>query len=97
MLEPPVRAAPAAPLRGPSFNCRYARSPSERMVCGEPDLAAADRRLAAEFDRAMARTDDPRALRRQQDRWLAARERAGSDYDAVRDLYDIRLRELREE
>ena len=104
VVEPPRREAIAppssraeAPFRGPSFNCRYARTPSERMVCGEPDLAAADRRLAAEFDRAMARADDPRALRRQQDRWLAARERAGSNYDAVRELYDLRIRELREE
>jgi uncharacterized protein len=67
------------------------------MVCGEPELAAADRRLAREFDRAMARTPDPRGLRRQQDRWLAARERAGDDYDAVLRLYAIRTQELREE
>jgi uncharacterized protein len=45
----------------------------------------------------MTRTEDPRALRRRQDLWLAARERAGADYDAVMDLYAIRLRELREE
>ena len=97
--QPPL-ARPAEPPRmvnGPSFNCRYARSVTERMICGEPELAAADRRLAAAFNRAMAESPDPSALRRQQDRWLAARERAGADYDAVLDLYEIRTRELREE
>ncbi len=109
LAEAPPRTAPSPPVaptprleareafQGPSFNCRYARSVTERMVCGEPELAAADRRLAREFDRAMARTPDPRGLRRQQDRWLAARERAGDDYDAVLRLYAIRTQELREE
>jgi len=92
---PPGRGAPA--LQGPAFNCRLARSRSERMVCGEPDLAEADRRLNNVFNRAMQRSPNPRALRQEQDRWLAQREALAPDHDAVLDHYEGRIAELREE
>lgn len=78
----------------PSFNCRYARSESEQMVCSDSELAAADRELHEVFERAMARTDRPRALRREQDRWLAHREAAAPDPAAVLDVYVERIAEL---
>jgi uncharacterized protein len=90
-----ARAPPA--LQGPAFNCRLARSRSERMVCGEPDLAEADRRLNNVFNRAMQRSPNPRALRQEQDRWLAQREALAPDHDAVLDHYEGRIAELREE
>ena len=94
----PPRPAPRepAPFAGPSFNCRYARSATERMVCGEPELAAADRRLARIFDRAMANSPQPRALRREEDAWVAHRDRMGGDYGAVLDAYRQRIDELRD-
>ena len=60
----------------PSFNCRFARSPSERMVCVDPSLAAADRRLARAYREAIGAGIPERVLRRQQDVWLGARESA---------------------
>ena len=92
---PPVREASVRP----SFNCRYARSVSERMVCSNSRLADADQRLDSVFRRAMARAENPAALRRQQDRWLAARERAArlDGEQGVLQIYELRIDELREE
>jgi uncharacterized protein YecT (DUF1311 family) len=79
---------------GPSFNCRIARSASERLVCADPDLARLDRRLNAAYEDAIAAGADRRALRREQDQWLAVRERAAPDPDAVADTYRRRIEEL---
>lgn len=94
---PPVARAsaqePTATAR-PSFNCRYARSASERMVCSDPVLAAADWRLHNAFEQARAQADDPRALRAEQDRWLQAREAAAPDPVEVLETYEARIDEL---
>ena len=92
----PERAAVEQPARGagPSFNCRYARSASERLVCRDPGLAALDRGLNAAYEEAIAAGADRRSLRAAQDRWLAVRERAAPDPDAVADVYRRRIEEL---
>ncbi len=78
----------------PSFDCRYARTRAELMVCEDPRLAAADRRLAAAFRRAVDGGAPYGPLRRQQDRWLAARERAAVSPEAVHMVYQQRIAEL---
>ncbi|HEX5776653.1 MAG TPA: hypothetical protein VFX95_08240 [Caulobacteraceae bacterium] len=60
----------------PSFNCRYARTVSEQMVCTDPGLATADRRLARAYHQAIRRGIPEPELRRQQDIWLGVRESA---------------------
>lgn len=79
----------------PSFNCRYARTPSERMVCVDPNLAAADRRLATAYRDAVKAGVPERVLRRQQDMWLGARE-AAARYgpEDVSRVYEARISEL---
>lgn len=88
------RPAPTRTAR-PSFNCRYARTQSERMVCVDPRLAAADRELARAYNEAVASGVPERVLRRQQDEWLNARE-AAARYGprAVAQVYDARIGEL---
>lgn len=91
-VPPPVRRVQARP----SFDCRYARSQAEEMVCEDPDLAAADRRLARAYDRA-ARYGSvpPRDLRAEQDDWLEIREDAARRSPAaVSQVYDQRIQEL---
>ena len=90
-----VAAARPARGSGPSFNCRYARTAAERMVCSEPELADADRRLNAAYEDAIASGADRASLRLEQDRWLAVREGAAPDPNAVRDVYERRIQELR--
>jgi hypothetical protein len=96
VLAPVQRVAvePIAPRARPSFNCRYARSPSERLVCSDPVLAAADWRLHNAFEQAKVSGADPRALRAEQDRWLAARDAAAPDPRAVLQVYETRIDEL---
>jgi uncharacterized protein len=65
------------------------------MVCSEPELADADRRLNAAYEDAIASGADRASLRLEQDRWLAVREGAAPDPNAVRDVYERRIQELR--
>ena len=79
----------------PSFNCRFARSRSERMVCSDDRLAAADRRLARAFDRAIAAGVPRRELREDQDDWMSIREDAARyGRGAVSNVYEQRIQEL---
>ena len=88
---------PPSPVRTarPSFNCAYAKTQSERLVCVDPQLAAADRRLAQAYRQALDAGVPERILRRQQDAWLAAREAAArAGPEAVFDVYSERTAEL---
>lgn len=92
---PEPTAAPRRARADPSFNCRYARSPSEEMVCSDPALAAADRRLNRAYERAIASGIPARELRAEQDDWLSIREDAARRSPrAVASVYEQRIREL---
>lgn len=90
-LEPRTTQAAAHP----SFNCRYARSRVERLVCGSNDLAARDRAMANVFYRANDRADGPtrRALSASRLRFLAYRDRCGSEA-CVASAYEDRIAEI---
>jgi hypothetical protein len=98
-LPSPVEVARDAGPTGPnpSFNCRYARTRSERMVCGDEGLARQDRSMASLYYSAMADADGrTRAeLRRTRDRFLAYRERC-PDRDCIAEAYGGRMREIRD-
>ncbi|HEX2559457.1 lysozyme inhibitor LprI family protein [Phenylobacterium sp.] len=86
---------PARPRARPSFDCRYASSRSEEMVCSDPQLAAADRRLAQAYERAVSAGVPRRYLRAEQDDWLSIREQAARrSPDAVANIYEQRTAEL---
>ncbi|HEY0113351.1 MAG TPA: hypothetical protein VGB59_09410 [Allosphingosinicella sp.] len=94
---PPER--PATPTRvtvRPSFNCRYAKTRTERMVCGSPALAAQDREMASLYYALMAEADTGTRshLRRSRDSFLSRRERCGSA-SCVAAAYSSRMAELR--
>uniref|UniRef100_UPI0035AE25B3 lysozyme inhibitor LprI family protein n=1 Tax=Phenylobacterium sp. TaxID=1871053 RepID=UPI0035AE25B3 len=62
---------------------------------GDPELAAADRRLARAYNRAVASGVPARALRAEQDDWLSIRDDAARrSPDAVASVYEQRIREL---
>lgn len=92
---PEPRARPAAAK--PSFNCAYARTRSEKMVCASPVLAAQDRRMSSLFYSALADADGEqrRVLRRSRDRFLAFRERCDTQA-CVSQAYDDRMDEIRD-
>lgn len=80
----------------PSFKCRYAKTTSEKMVCRNGSLAAADRRMSAVFysEMANAAAETKRALRRSRDRFLARRERCTTEACVAR-VYEERVAEIR--
>ncbi|MEO6152918.1 MAG: hypothetical protein ABIT09_04060 [Croceibacterium sp.] len=94
----PPADRPAPPERraaSPSFNCRYARTAGERMVCGNGELAALDRTMAAQYYSALGVSDlRTRAdLRRSRDRFLAYRDGCRSEA-CVADAYRDRMAEI---
>lgn len=101
----PAARAPDAPrvtvARGPSFNCRYARTSVEEAVCTEPGLAAKDREMAALFYRTLSvEPGRSGAIEGTQSSWRAARDacarRGGRALaDCVDEAYDARIRDLR--
>jgi hypothetical protein len=80
----------------PSFNCRHARTSTEKMVCGSPRLAARDREMASLWYALMAKADPATRnhLRRSRDAFLGRRERCGSE-SCVGAAYASRMAELR--
>lgn len=100
-VEAPPPRAVAPPLQpvaqGPSFDCADSASAAEELVCGDVALAAQDRRLAGAWRRALDAGIPAHRLRRQQQRWLDAREDAARHApEEVADLYDQRIQELDE-
>ncbi len=92
---PRVAAVTPPPAARPSFNCRYAGTRAERMICADPVLAQLDRRLDRAFDRAVSSGIPYRELRAEQDDWLAIREDAARRSPAaVESIYRQRIAEL---
>jgi hypothetical protein len=97
--RPTPRPAPqptgAAASAAPSFNCRYARSRAEQMVCRDAELAALDRRMSSQFYAELGRADARRraALRQTRDRFLVTRERC-ADEACVAQAYRERMEEI---
>ena len=91
----PTRTARAPAAARPSFNCRYARSRVEKMVCGDPDLAARDRRMAALYYRTNASSDPVvrRRLSASRLRFLAYRDRCPNEA-CVAAAYEDRIDEI---
>jgi hypothetical protein len=97
---PRARAAPEpAPVRAalarPSFNCRFARTRTERMVCADERLASRDRAMASLYYQAVSEADpETRSiLRDTRDGFLARRERCGSPA-CVANAYEDRIDEI---
>jgi hypothetical protein len=103
--KPPAPAPPAAtarpaavegggPLRKASHPCAGLEA-AEALVCADPSLGAADRQLTRAYQRAEAAGVSGAELRRQQQRWLAARAAAAREAPwAVQDVYQARIAEL---
>jgi hypothetical protein len=101
---PPVRAAERATAPAtashvtvrPSFNCRYGKTGTEKMICGSPRLAAQDRAMASLYYDLMAGADPGTKshLRRTRDAFLSRREQCRSE-GCVASAYASRMAELR--
>ena len=90
---PDPRPAPTAAR--PSYDCRNARTSSEKAVCSDPVLANLDRTMASQYRDALASSapEQRRLLVQTRDRFLAFRERCGSD-SCIANAYRGRMREI---
>jgi uncharacterized protein YecT (DUF1311 family) len=92
--EQPVRPAPVVVAQArPSFDCTTARVRAEQIVCSDPQLAAADRRMARAFREARVAGVPYGVLAAQQQRWYRDRDRADTP-EALAQTYDQRIAEL---
>jgi uncharacterized protein YecT (DUF1311 family) len=95
---PPIRAAPPvvmADARTPASPCDGLRSYAEQMVCSDPQLGAADRRLRRAFGAALRSGVPEDELRADQDEWLRIREGAARySRNALMNVYHQRIDEL---
>lgn len=97
-VEPAPRPTPPSVARArPSFNCNYARSRVEKMICGSPSLAAKDKAMAARYHEAVdaAPVSTRRAITGSRASFIARRDRCSSE-SCVAAAYDERIAEIRE-
>lgn len=92
-LSLPVSAAT------PSFDCRKAGNDVERTICRDAELAGLDRTLAELYRTVLARSlpSDQRALKRDQQAWLAGRNDCSGYSDqrgCIKAEYESRIRDL---
>lgn len=96
----PDASAPAtATADTPSFDCAKASGEQEKLVCGDPELAALDRQLADTYQQALAKASDPALVRATQRGWVKGRDDCWKAEDVracvfeayVRGIVDLRL------
>lgn len=92
MVPEPVTAPPGT---RPSFDCANARTRGEQLVCADPGLAALDRQMASQYQRALAGSPPDRQalLRQSRDRFLGFRDRC-PDSACIAEAYRGRMREI---
>src|ERR1700722_8060256 len=86
-------AAFAAPSdsAGPSFDCGRAHSSVNKLICVTPDIAALDRKLAADFNNAKYQGgSDGKALQAAEDAWLRDVRNKCADAACLRNAYQAR-------
>ncbi|MGI8931192.1 MAG: hypothetical protein ACR2FK_02260 [Sphingomicrobium sp.] len=83
------------PVAVPSFDCANAWRDAERMICGDPQLAALDRAMAASYFRALKAADAARAALLQQSggEFIRYRNRC-SDEGCIAGAYQDRIDEI---
>lgn len=86
----------AQTVEGPSFSCAHVTSQINQLICTTPRLAALDRELSLVFNNMQGQPLDRKALRAEEDAWLAALHRDCSDIPCIEQRYKARLRMLRD-
>src|SRR5581483_383279 len=88
----------ASPASAASFNCRRAKLPAEVAICADASLGAQDDELAHEYGPLLERAapDDVKAIKKEEDAWLASRNVCGSDKQCIAGRYRERLQRLGE-
>jgi hypothetical protein len=91
----PEQQQPAPVQANPSFDCDHAGNDAEVAICSDPGLAALDRQMASDFQRAMMGADrhQRRLLERTRNRFLTYRNRCATN-QCIAETYQSRIREI---
>lgn len=84
----------ASTIASPSFDCLKASSGSERLICSNVELVAADARLAHVYKNALSGSADKGKLKREQNMWRISKRDACSDAECILNTYNSRMTEL---
>ncbi|MCO8590309.1 lysozyme inhibitor LprI family protein [Burkholderia multivorans] len=77
-----------------SFDCSRAASKIEKLICSTPETADADRRLAAAYSAARAKSNDTNALKADERNWLVNERNACSDAACLLRVTNDRIEHL---
>ena len=78
----------------PSFDCTRARSPAEKLICSDAELAQLDRDLGRIYARAKSAAVDSAAFKRQNDQEWRRREATCRDRRCLLEWYAQRRDQL---
>jgi uncharacterized protein YecT (DUF1311 family) len=82
--------------RSPVLNaCQFEPTAADRLLCANPGLVEADRKMRRAYDDALSSGVDPTQLEADQARWRASRDEA-RDAARAQELYDQRTRDLQD-
>ena len=74
----------------PSFECSNARGRVEKAICADRELSVLDRQVAELFALALTHASDPGDIKREQRRWLRARDDC-KDAACLKGSYETRV------
>jgi uncharacterized protein len=86
----------AAPASAQSFNCNYAKTADEVLICQSPELARMDTVVSESYFSLRNSLDSRSAawLKNQQAEWLQARMSCGRDYSCIYYTYARRWSQI---
>jgi uncharacterized protein len=84
-----------APAAAASFDCSKSRTSVERTICLVPELSQADDHMKAQYDSAVARSQNPAAVRQSQREWLRLVRNRCDTVGCLTSVYADRMKELR--
>jgi uncharacterized protein YecT (DUF1311 family) len=93
--QPQQQPQPQPVQANPSFDCDHAGNDAEFAICSDPGLAALDRQMASDYQRALMSADrrQRRTLERTRDRFLSFRNRCATN-QCIAETYQSRIREI---
>jgi uncharacterized protein YecT (DUF1311 family) len=93
--QPQQPPQPQPVQANPSFDCDHAGNDAEFAICSDPGLAALDRQMAADYQRALMSADrhQRRTLERSRNRFLSYRNRCATN-QCIAETYQSRIREI---
>ncbi|HQN19619.1 MAG TPA: lysozyme inhibitor LprI family protein [Syntrophobacteraceae bacterium] len=79
---------------GAGFDCTKASSKSEKLICSNEKLSSLDDRLGEVYGRALKKSPDKEALKREQVNWIKSKRDACPDAPCMAAAYEARISAL---